>query len=384
MVVGPEFGPLAAIAVGLARRRIRLARRGLIALVVGFPIAMVITALATVVAVQTGLASDDLVELNTQTEFIYEPGVLSLIVALLAGAAGMLSLTSRNSAALVGVFISVTTVPAAGLRGGRRGARRVVAGLGVGGAAADQPGRHRGGRRGDAAGPSLGTPVQQQDREPVRPRPPAADPVPELIGRPERAAVPSRKQGLNRVCDERAAAAPRCNGISVPPAGTSAACEGISVGIKVALEHRTTYRFDRLVTIHPHVVRLRPAPHSRTKIEAYSLTVEPADHFINWQQDPFGNFMARLVFPERADELSITVGLVADLAVVNPFDFFIEEYAEHYGFVYPADLASDLEPYLRPVDERRARQRTRAAGAELARRTSPSRRTPRSSTSWCS
>ena len=123
------------------------------------------------------------------------------------------------------------------------------------------------------------------------------------------------------------------------------------MGIKVALEHRTTYRFDRLVTIHPHVVRLRPAPHSRTKIESYSLTVEPKDHFINWQQDPFGNFMARLVFPERANELSITVGLVADLAVVNPFDFFIEEYAEHYGFAYPADLASDLEPYLRAVDE---------------------------------
>jgi len=124
------------------------------------------------------------------------------------------------------------------------------------------------------------------------------------------------------------------------------------VGIKVALEHRTTYHFDRLVTIHPHVVRLRPAPHSRTVIESYSLTVEPADHFINWQQDPFGNFMARLVFPDRAAELSITVGLVADLTVVNPFDFFIEEYAEHYGFLYPADLASDLEPYLRQVDER--------------------------------
>ncbi len=123
------------------------------------------------------------------------------------------------------------------------------------------------------------------------------------------------------------------------------------MGIKVALEHRTTYRFDRLVTIHPHVVRLRPAPHSRTKIDSYSLTVEPANHFVNWQQDPFGNFMARLVFPERARELSITVGLVADLAVVNPFDFFIEEYAEHYGFAYPPDLAADLEPYLRPVDE---------------------------------
>lgn len=124
------------------------------------------------------------------------------------------------------------------------------------------------------------------------------------------------------------------------------------MGIKVSLEHRTTYRFDRLVTIHPHVVRLRPAPHSRTQIDAYSLTVEPADHFINWQQDPFGNFMARLVFPERATELSITVGLVADLTVVNPFDFFIEEYAEHYGFLYPPELESDLEPYLRPVDER--------------------------------
>ncbi len=123
------------------------------------------------------------------------------------------------------------------------------------------------------------------------------------------------------------------------------------MGIKVALEHRTTYRFDRLVTIHPHVVRLRPAPHSRTKIESYSLTVEPANHFVNWQQDPFGNFMARLVFPERARELTITVGLVADLAVVNPFDFFIEEDAEHYGFIYPPELAADLEPYLRPVDE---------------------------------
>jgi len=114
MVVGPEFGALAAIAVGLVRRRGALARRGAIALAVGFPVAISITALATWVAQETGLVYDDLVELNTQTEFIYQPGVLSLIVALLAGAAGMLSLTSRNSAALVGVFISVTTVPAAG------------------------------------------------------------------------------------------------------------------------------------------------------------------------------------------------------------------------------------------------------------------------------
>ncbi len=123
------------------------------------------------------------------------------------------------------------------------------------------------------------------------------------------------------------------------------------MGIKVALEHRTTYTFDRLVEVHPHVVRLRPAPHSRTPIEAYSLEVEPADHFINWQQDAFGNFLARLVFPTRTRELTIKVGLIADLKVINPFDFFIEDYAETFPFVYPKALKDDLEPYLRPVDE---------------------------------
>ncbi|MFC4124210.1 transglutaminase family protein [Nocardia rhizosphaerae] len=123
------------------------------------------------------------------------------------------------------------------------------------------------------------------------------------------------------------------------------------MGIKVSLEHRTTYSFDRLVEVHPHEVRLRPAPHSRTPIEAYSLQVSPADHFVNWQQDAFGNFVARLVFPEPTRELSITVGLIADLEVVNPFDFFVEDYAEYFPFTYPAELATDLEPYLRPVDE---------------------------------
>lgn len=125
----------------------------------------------------------------------------------------------------------------------------------------------------------------------------------------------------------------------------------LQMGIKVALEHRTSYTFDRLVELHPHVVRLRPAPHSRTSIEAYSLTVEPAGHFINWQQDASGNFLARLVFPDRARTLTITVGLIADLKVVNPFDFFIEEYAEGFGFEYPTALLEDLKPYLRPVDE---------------------------------
>ncbi|MCW2839879.1 MAG: transglutaminase, partial [Aeromicrobium sp.] len=123
------------------------------------------------------------------------------------------------------------------------------------------------------------------------------------------------------------------------------------MSIKVALEHRTTYRFDRPVELGPHVVRLRPAPHSRTPIEAYSLTVSPANHFVNWQQDPFGNWLARLVFPEKVAELDITVGLVADLVVVNPFDFFIEEYAETYPFTYEPSLAADLAPYLRPVGE---------------------------------
>ncbi len=123
------------------------------------------------------------------------------------------------------------------------------------------------------------------------------------------------------------------------------------MGIKVALEHRTSYIFDRLVEVHPHVVRLRPAPHTRTTIEAYSIDVEPADHFINWQQDAFGNFLARLVFPNPTRSLTITVGLIADLKVINPFDFFIEEYAEQVPFEYPKDLRDDLEAYLRPVDE---------------------------------
>ena len=123
------------------------------------------------------------------------------------------------------------------------------------------------------------------------------------------------------------------------------------MGIKVALEHRTSYTFDRLVEVYPHVIRLRPAPHSRTPIEAYSLEVEPADHFINWQQDAFGNFLARVVFPNRTRRLSITVGLIADLKVINPFDFFVEEYAETFPFEYPKALLEDLKPYLRPVDE---------------------------------
>ena len=119
------------------------------------------------------------------------------------------------------------------------------------------------------------------------------------------------------------------------------------MGLHVGIEHRTVYHFDKPVEINPHVLRLRPAPHCRTPIQSYSLDVGPPGHFLNWQQDPFGNFMARLVFPEPADHLAITVDLVADLTVINPFDFFVEETAETFPFPYEPILRADLEPYLR-------------------------------------
>src|SRR5262245_54044061 len=118
------------------------------------------------------------------------------------------------------------------------------------------------------------------------------------------------------------------------------------MGIQVAVHHRTRYRFDRPVALSPHVLRLRPAPHSRTPVESYSLRVEPREHFVNWQQDPFGNFLARLVFPAKTTHLAIEVDLIADLTVINPFDFFLEETAERYPFEYDARLRQELAPYL--------------------------------------
>ena len=116
--------------------------------------------------------------------------------------------------------------------------------------------------------------------------------------------------------------------------------------IRVALKHQTSYRFDRPVSLGPHEVRLRPAAHCRTPVLSYSLKVEPAGHFLNWQQDPFGNWVARLVFPEKAGALAITVDLLADMTVINPFDFFIDEFAEDYPFAYPEGLKRELGPYL--------------------------------------
>jgi len=118
------------------------------------------------------------------------------------------------------------------------------------------------------------------------------------------------------------------------------------MSIHVAVTHLTEYRYDRAVSLSPHILCLRPAPHCRTPIEAYSLKVRPTTHFINWQQDAFGNYMARLVFPERTRELSIEVELIANMTVINPFDFFVESSAAVYPFRYEGQLARDLAPYL--------------------------------------
>lgn len=123
------------------------------------------------------------------------------------------------------------------------------------------------------------------------------------------------------------------------------------MAIRVAIKHKTVYTYDRPVSLSPHVFRLRPAVHSRTPIEAYSFQLKPKDHFINWQQDPFGNYQARVVFPEKTNEMSIEVEVIANMQVINPFDFFVEEYAEKYPFAYSHILSKELSPYLEHKDD---------------------------------
>jgi transglutaminase-like putative cysteine protease len=118
------------------------------------------------------------------------------------------------------------------------------------------------------------------------------------------------------------------------------------MAIHIALRHQTQYRYDRPVALSPHIFRLRPAPHCRTPVLSYSLKLTPAEHFINWQQDPHGNYLARVVFPAKTRALTIDVDLVAEMAVFNPFDFFLEQSAEMVPFQYEPWLAKELAPYF--------------------------------------
>ncbi|MGB5384304.1 MAG: transglutaminase family protein [Lutimonas sp.] len=123
------------------------------------------------------------------------------------------------------------------------------------------------------------------------------------------------------------------------------------MAIIVAIKHDTYYKYDRLINMGSHVIRLKPAPHSRTKIHSYSLNIEPKEHFINWQQDSFGNYLARVVMQEKVKEFKVEVEVVAEMTVINPFDFFVEEYAEKFPFKYTAQDSKELAPYLEIAED---------------------------------
>jgi transglutaminase-like putative cysteine protease len=121
------------------------------------------------------------------------------------------------------------------------------------------------------------------------------------------------------------------------------------MAIRIALNHKTSYRYPKPVWLSPQVIRLRPAPHCRTRILDYSLTVKPRPHFINWQHDPYGNHLARLVFPKQTKNFSIEVDLIAEMTVINAFDFFMDKEAEKFPFTYHALLHRELLPYFEAI-----------------------------------
>lgn len=123
------------------------------------------------------------------------------------------------------------------------------------------------------------------------------------------------------------------------------------MSIKVAVRHLTSYQYDRAVNLSPHIFRLRPAPHCRTPILSYSFNVKPEKHFINWQQDPFANYQARIVFPEQTSSLIFEVEVIAEIIVINPFDFFIEKHAEEFPFNYTNQLKKELSPYFETTED---------------------------------
>lgn len=134
--------------------------------------------------------------------------------------------------------------------------------------------------------------------------------------------------------------------------------------IRIALNHKTTYQYDRPVTLGPQIVRLRPAPHCRTPINSYSLSISPKKHFLNWQQDPHSNFLARLVFEQATEKFEVEVDLIAEMTVINPFDFFLEDSATDFPFQYDASTAKELKPFLDP-DPAGPKQSAWVAGIDL-------------------
>jgi transglutaminase-like putative cysteine protease len=123
------------------------------------------------------------------------------------------------------------------------------------------------------------------------------------------------------------------------------------MAVTVSLNHTTHYKYERPTSLSPQTIRLRPAPHCRTPILSYGLKVSPANHFLNWIQDPQGNYQARVIFPEKVSEFKVEVSVVAEMVTINPFDFFVESYAESFPFEYESTLKDELDPYLDPPKE---------------------------------